>query len=77
MARTEKHLMTPMAPLGFGFTLWVVMLSRCSTLEVPSSGSSGTSDVRPADSRSTARAFGPAVIQGELLSALDHLRTLY
>lgn len=26
LIRTEKHNLTPMAPLGFGFTLFVVML---------------------------------------------------
>lgn len=49
MLAAEKHLMTPMAPLGFGLTLFVVML-----WSVQFTGGAVN----------TARAFGPAVISG-------------
>lgn len=49
MLAAEKHLMTPMAPLGFGLTLFVVML-----FSVQFTGGAVN----------TARAFGPEVISG-------------
>ncbi|WVR08139.1 hypothetical protein IAU60_005185 [Kwoniella sp. DSM 27419] len=49
MLAAEKHLLTPFAPLGFGFTLFIVMLF--------SVGFTG-------GAVNTARAFGPACIQG-------------
>ncbi|WWC92708.1 uncharacterized protein L201_007667 [Kwoniella dendrophila CBS 6074] len=49
MLAAEKHLLTPFAPLGFGFTLFIVMLF--------SIGFTG-------GAVNTARAFGPACIQG-------------
>lgn len=49
MLAAEKHSMTPMAPLGFGFTLFVVMLFSTQFT---------------GGAVNTARAFGPAVIAG-------------
>ncbi|KAK1923724.1 aquaporin-like protein, partial [Papiliotrema laurentii] len=49
MLAAEKHLLTPFAPLGFGFTLMIVML-----WSTPFTGGAVN----------TARAFGPAVIEG-------------
>ncbi|WWD20213.1 hypothetical protein CI109_104689 [Kwoniella shandongensis] len=49
MLAAEKHLLTPFAPLGFGFTLFVVMLF---------------STAFTGGAVNTARAFGPACIQG-------------
>jgi len=49
MLAAEKHLFTPQAPLGFGLTLWVVML-----FSIQFTGGAVN----------TARAFGPAVIIG-------------
>ncbi|KAI9634647.1 aquaporin-like protein [Dioszegia hungarica] len=49
MLAAEKHLCTPQAPLGFGLTLWAVML-----FSIQSTGGAVN----------TARAFGPAVISG-------------
>ncbi|WRT69599.1 uncharacterized protein IL334_006588 [Kwoniella shivajii] len=49
MLAAEKHLLTPFAPLGFGFTLFIVML-----FSIAFTGGAVN----------TARAFGPAVIQG-------------
>jgi len=49
MLAAEKHLLTPFAPLGFGMTLFVVML-----FSVEFTGGAVN----------TARAFGPACIQG-------------
>ncbi|WVR09356.1 hypothetical protein IAU60_006422 [Kwoniella sp. DSM 27419] len=50
MLAAEKHLLTPFAPLGFGFTLFVIVLYAS-----PYTGGAVN----------TARAFGPAVIQGK------------
>ncbi|WWC73792.1 uncharacterized protein I206_107764 [Kwoniella pini CBS 10737] len=49
MLAAEKHNLTPFAPLGFGFTLFIVML-----FSIAFTGGAVN----------TARAFGPAVIQG-------------
>ncbi|OCF34309.1 hypothetical protein I317_04170 [Kwoniella heveanensis CBS 569] len=49
MLAAEKHLLTPFAPLGFGFTLFIVMLF---------------STAFTGGAVNTARAFGPACIQG-------------
>ncbi|WVW87030.1 hypothetical protein I302_109086 [Kwoniella bestiolae CBS 10118] len=49
MLAAEKHLLTPFAPLGFGFTLFIVML-----FSIAFTGGAVN----------TARAFGPACIQG-------------
>ncbi|RSH93421.1 hypothetical protein EHS25_007777 [Saitozyma podzolica] len=49
MLAAEKHLMTPIAPLGFGFMLFAVML-----WSAPFTGGAVN----------TARAFGPACIEG-------------
>ncbi|KAK4687068.1 hypothetical protein P7C73_g3052, partial [Tremellales sp. Uapishka_1] len=49
MLAAEKHAMTPMAPLGFGFILWAVMLFSTEFT---------------GGAVNTARAFGPACIEG-------------